>query len=58
MSARGFIPSFPPLITDINVNTNDTIAANTHILIEFTKEIDQESFEQSFFLTSLYIVYH
>ena len=48
--STGFIPSFPPLITDINISTNDTIAANTNIRIEFSKEINQESFEQSFSL--------
>ena len=45
--STGFVPSLPPIITDINISHNDTIAANTVIRIEFSKEMDQESFSQS-----------
>ena len=46
-TSTGFVPSLPPIITDINISHNDTIAANTVIRIEFSKEMDQESFSQS-----------
>ncbi|OUX30147.1 MAG: hypothetical protein CBE24_07165 [bacterium TMED264] len=49
-STTGFVPSFSPIITDINIDQNDTITANTVIRIEFSKEMNQESFEQSFSL--------
>ena len=50
-STTGFIPSFSPIITDININQNDTIAANSVIRIEFSKEMNQESFQQAFSLS-------
>lgn len=48
--STGFIPSLPPVITDLNISPNDTIAANTVIRIEFSKEMNQDSFVQSFSL--------
>ena len=49
-ASTGLVPSFAPVITYINISHNDTIAANTIIRIEFSKEMDQESFMQSFSL--------
>ena len=50
-STTEFIPSFPPIITDINIGQNDTVAANVVIRIEFSKQMDQESFLQAFSLS-------
>ena len=50
-STTEFIPSFPPIITDINIGQNDTVAANMVIRIEFSKQMDQESFLQAFSLS-------
>ncbi len=50
-STTEFIPSFPPVITDINIGQNDTVAANMVIRIEFSKQMDQESFIQAFSLS-------
>jgi hypothetical protein len=44
------IPSFPPIITNINLIPGDTIAVNAVIEIEFSKEIDQTSFYSAFTL--------
>ena len=44
------IPSFPPIITNINLIPGDTIAVNAVIEIEFSKEIDQTSFFSAFTL--------
>mgnify|MGYP001157368313 FL=1 len=46
----GEIPSYPPTLTDINLNTGDTAAVNTMIRIEFSKEMDPTSFASAFSL--------
>ena len=45
------IPSYPPTLTDLNIEQGDTIAANTLIRLEFSKEIDQSSFLSAFSLS-------
>ena len=47
----GEIPSYPPTLTDINLDTGDTIAVNTVIRIEFSKEMDPSSFASAFSLS-------
>ena len=50
-ATTGEIPSYPPTLTDINLDTGDTIAVNTVIRIEFSKEIDPSSFTSAFSLS-------
>tara|TARA_Y100000768_G_scaffold105870_1_gene77569 strand:- start:746 stop:3196 length:2451 start_codon:yes stop_codon:yes gene_type:complete len=38
------IPSFSPTLLNLNIEQGDTIAANTVLRFEFSKEIDQSSF--------------
>ena len=47
----GTIPSYPPTLLDLNIEQGDTIAANTVIRFEFSKEMDQSSFLSAFSLS-------
>ena len=44
------IPSYPPVLVDLNIEQNDTVAANTVIRFEFSKKMDQSSFQSAFSL--------
>ena len=45
------IPSFSPTLLNLNIEDGDTIAANTVLRFEFSKEMDQSSFLSAFSLS-------
>ena len=45
------IPSFSPTLLNLNIEEGDTIAANTVLRFEFSKEMDQSSFLSALSLT-------
>ena len=45
------IPSFSPTLLNLNIEDGDTIAANTVLRFEFSKEMDQSSFLSALSLT-------
>ena len=45
------IPSFSPTLLNLNIEQGDTIAANTVLRFEFSKEMDQSSFLSALSLT-------
>ena len=49
-AVTGEIPSYPPTLIDMNINSDDTIAVNKVIRIDFSKEIDSSSFTTAFSL--------
>jgi len=47
----GTIPSYPPTLLDLNIEQGDTIATNTIIRFEFSKEMNPSSFLSAFSLS-------
>ena len=44
LATTGTIPSYPPTLLEVNIDQGDTIAVNTVVRFEFSKEMDQSSF--------------